>query len=100
MTTRTYAVIEDGYVVNRILWNEDDTYLAPEGTEFYLAPDEVEIGWQRVNEEWIAPTPPEPLPVPTEDPVVTEAKRTAVAQLVALGVTESVARTIVGLPPL
>jgi hypothetical protein len=100
MAIQTYAVLDGEDVTNIILWDDiEDEYEAPEGLTVVLAPEEVSIGWKRSLDEWIAPVLPEPEPQPTEDPVVTAAKNTAVAQLMALGITEPVARTIVGLPP-
>jgi hypothetical protein len=99
MAIHTYAVLDGEDVTNIILWDSEDEYEAPEGLTVILAPEDVSIGWKRSLDEWIAPVMPEPEPQPTEDPAVTEAKFEALRQLTSLGITEPVARTIVGLPP-
>lgn len=99
MTIQTYAVLDGEEVVNLILWDDaQDEYEAPDGHEVILAPDNVAIGWKKSLGEWVAPPVPEPEPQPTEDPAVTQAKITGMNQLMALGITEPVARMIVGLP--
>jgi hypothetical protein len=100
MTIQTYAILEGENVTNLILWDDEaDEYNVPEGLTIRLATDEVSIGWKHVDGSWVAPPVPEPEPMPTEDPAVTEAKVTGMNQLMALGITEPVARMIVGLPP-
>ena len=100
MTSSKYALIENGEVVNTIIWDDEDDYEVPEGLILFQAPEEVAIGWKVIDDEWVASPPlPDPEP-PAEDSTVLEAKNTAVQQLMALGITEAVARTIVGLPPL
>lgn len=99
MAIQKYAVLEGSKVVNTILWDDADEYEAEEGRSLVLATDEVSIGWEKVAEEWVAPPEPEPEPTPTEDPATTAAKITGMNQLMSLGITEPVARMIVGLPP-
>ncbi|QFG11006.1 hypothetical protein PBI_LORETTA_24 [Arthrobacter phage Loretta] len=100
MTVERYALIEGENVVNVILWDSEEEFEVAEGLVAKLAPEEVGPGWQFSN-DWVPPVAsPEPeMPVIVEDPVVTEAKFEALRQLTALGITEPVARTIVGLPP-
>lgn len=44
-------------------------FFTPEvAAEFITVPDQVENGWQLVNGEWQAPTPPEPIPTPEPTP--------------------------------
>jgi hypothetical protein len=100
MPVQRFAVLEGEDVVNVILLdNEDADYVAPEGVTLIPATDAVDIGWKMVTDAWVAPPVPEPAPAPEEDPAVLEAKMTALGQLVGLGITDDVARTIVGLPP-
>lgn len=99
MAIQKYAVLEGSVVVNTILWDDADEYLAEEGQSLLAAVDEVAIGWKHTNGEWVAPPEPEVEPQPTEDPAVTAAKTTGMNQLMSLGITEDVARMIVGLPP-
>lgn len=88
-------------VVNLILWDSEEEFEVPEGQVLMSAPDEVGIGWKRESDSWIQPPAPEEVVIPpvAEDPVVTDAKFEALRQLMVLGITEPVARTIVGLPP-
>ena len=95
-----FAIIQDGLVVNMVEWEEDSEWEAPEGCTVFEAPETVGIGWSVVDNEWVAPPAPDPAPQPEEDPAVLNAKLEAVNQLTALGITEDVARTIVGLPPI
>jgi hypothetical protein len=100
MSIKTYAVLEGEEVVNLILLDDESDYAAPEGTTLVpITDDAVTIGWKMVSDAWVAPPEPEPEVFPTEDPSVTEAKMTALGQLVGLGISDDVARTIVGLPP-
>jgi hypothetical protein len=96
-----YAIVDGSDVINVIEWNGEEEYEAPEGMLVLSAPEEVSVGWKVSSDGWVPPVspPPEPDPVPYEDPVVLAAKNSALAELVALGITESTARTIVGLPP-
>lgn len=100
MAVGRYALLEGENVVNVILWDSEEEFEIPEGLIAKLAPEEVGPGWLFTN-DWVPPAAlPEPeAPVIVEDPVVTEAKFEALRQLTALGITEPVARTIVGLPP-
>lgn len=100
MAIQRFAVMNGEEVVNLILWDDsEDEYEAPEGSTVIAAPEEVDLGWKLSLDEWVAPARPEPEPVPTEDPAVTAAKVTGMNQLMTLGITEPVARMIVGLPP-
>lgn len=92
-----YALVCDGEVVNVILWDGEEEYTPAEGCEIVEVSDEISIGWTRVDGEWVAPEEPA-MEIPEEDPDVVSAKHSAVAELVALGVSENTARTIVGLP--
>lgn len=103
MAEQKYAVLEGSKVVNVILWDPEDVNASgfEVGTDdIRLATDDVGIGWELANNEWVPPVAiEEPVVVPHEDPTVTEAKYSALAELVALGVSETNARIIVGLPP-
>lgn len=99
MSINRYALLEGDQVVNVILWDdEEDSYEPHEGQVILPALEEINIGWARTNGEWVAPPVPELEAPPLEDPSVTEAKITGMNQLMALGITEPVARMIVGLP--
>ncbi|QFP95416.1 hypothetical protein SEA_MAKAI_24 [Arthrobacter phage Makai] len=102
MTEQKYVVLEGSKVVNIILWDDsielDAMFEAPEGHTFQLVTGDEGIGWELVDGEWVAPINPEP-PAPTEDPVVLDAKLSALQELTDLGVSEKNARIIVGLPP-
>jgi len=100
MSTKTYAVIQDSKVVNMILLDSEAEYLVEENQTLLLATDDAAIGGSVKNGTFVAPVRPEQVsPEVLEDPKVAAAKEEALSQLVGLGVTESVARTIVGLPP-
>lgn len=100
MTANRYAVVQGEKVTNIILWDDGDAFDAPSGTSLISAPEEVSIGWGYANGEWVEPPSIETeTPVIVEDPTVIEAKMEALRQLVDLGITDPVARTIVGLPP-
>lgn len=92
-----YAIVEQGVVTNVILWNGEDPYSPPEGALFIEAPDEVSIGYGW-NGEWVRPVIPEEEIPPEESSEVTAAKERALLELTTMGVSESAARTIVGLP--
>lgn len=94
-----HALVLDELVTDIILWDGTTEY-EPGGEHLLLpAPDDVAVGWSYVNGEWVAPAPSEPIPEPDEDSTVTEARLTALAEMVSLGVSEATARVIVGLPP-
>ena len=93
-----FALLTDGVVTNVINWDGEEEYTPPGGCTIIEVSDDVSIGWSLVEDEWIAPETHD-TPAPSEDEAVAEAKNTAVAALVSLGVSEAVARTIVGLPP-
>jgi hypothetical protein len=101
VATQRYAILEGTDVVNLILWDSEDEFEVLEGQVLTPAPDEVGIGWKWESDSWIQPPTPEEIIMPpvAEDPAVTSAKLEALRQLTALGITEPVARTIVGLPP-
>lgn len=100
MTAQRFALLEGKKVVNIILWDSEEEFEVPEGQIAKPAPDEIGPGWQFTN-DWVAPEEsPEVIPPPVvEEPDVTSAKLEALRQLTALGITDPVARTIVGLPP-
>jgi hypothetical protein len=101
MSAIRYALINDQNVVeNVIMWSSIDEYQPPEGLTIKVATDEVSIGWELIGSEFFNANPPEPEPVITEDVAVTEAKYAALQELTNLGISESYARIIVGLPPL
>ncbi|WNN94530.1 hypothetical protein SEA_LEWANDO_27 [Arthrobacter phage Lewando] len=101
MSAIRYALINDQNIVeNVILWSSIDEYQAPEGLTIKVADDHVGIGWELIGSEWFDSNPPEPEPIVTEDVAVTEAKFAALQELTALGISETYARIIVGLPPL
>ncbi|UVK62846.1 hypothetical protein SEA_ARGAN_23 [Arthrobacter phage Argan] len=99
---RYLLVNEENKVENTILWSSIDEYQAPEGLTIKVCEnDEVGIGWDFIDGEWVNNLPPTvPFEAPPEDPAVLAAKEDALYQLMNLGITEPVARTIVGLPPL
>lgn len=101
MTAVRYALINDqNKVENVIMWSSIDEYEAPEGLTIKSAPEGIGIGWELIGNDWFDSNPvPEPVDV-VEDPTVTEAKYSAMQELMALGVSEGNARIIVGLPPL
>jgi hypothetical protein len=92
-----YAIVQDGQVVNVILWDGMTAYDAP-STPIAI-PDDLAVcpGWSYDGSNWTAPDEPEP-DVPTDDPAVAQAKQDALAALIAAGVPDGIARTIVGLP--
>lgn len=92
-----YAVVRDGLAENVILWDGVAEYQAPEGTELVQVSEEIAPGWRLEGDAWIAPEMPEN-PAPELDPVVMQAKQSAAAQLMILGISEANARIIVGLP--
>jgi hypothetical protein len=95
-----FAVLDGTTVVNTILLDTTNEFTPPEGHTIKPCPDHISIGWQWAMDLWLAPEEPEPQPIPAEDPSVTAAKMSALATLTALGISEDIARTIVGLPPL
>lgn len=101
MTAIRYALVNDQNIVeNIIMWSSIDEYQAPEGLTIKVATEEVGIGWELIGTEWFDANPPAPENTVTEDPTVTEAKYSALQELMTLGVSENNARIIVGLPPL
>lgn len=94
-----YALVKDGEVCSVILWDGETPYEPEEGYAMYEAPDEVAPGWKIVDDQWVAPPLVEIL-VPSETEAIETAKIQALLELTALGVSESTARTIVGLPPI
>jgi hypothetical protein len=97
MTADRYAVLDGDNVVNIILWDSVDEYDNPD-MDVEPVPEEVSIGWTRVNGQWIAPSPEPVEDHPAEDPLVTAAKESAMRELMDFGVSETNARIIVGLP--
>lgn len=95
-----YALIDGSDVVNVILWDGEEDYEAPDGFLVVPCEDEVSVGWKVNSDGWVPPVlpPAEPDPIPIESSEVLAAKNSALAELVALGVTEATARIIVGLP--
>lgn len=89
-----YAIVKDSLVTNIILWDGISEYSPPEDAVLIIAPDEVVVGWTCPNGTWTPPEPSEPIPAPGDD---TEDKLQGVQALVALGIEEAIARTIVGL---
>lgn len=102
MAEKKYVVLEGSKVVNVILWDDavdiETHFTAPEGQTIQLAIGDEGIGWELVNSEWVSQLASEP-PAPTEDITVLNAKYSALNELTALGVSETNARIIVGLPP-
>lgn len=97
MTADRYAVLDGDNVVNIILWDSADEYDNPD-MDVAPVPEEVSIGWTRVNGEWVAPSPVQIDEPPIEDPLVTAAKESAMQELMDMGISEANARIIVGLP--
>lgn len=95
-----YSIIDGSDVVNVIEWDGEQDYEAPDGLILVSCPDEVSVGWTVTSDGFIAPPEPpqDAEAIPYEDPAILEAKNSALAELVALGVTASTARIIVGLP--
>ncbi len=93
-----YALTDGSNVVNVIEWDGEEAYEAPFGLTVLNCPPEVSVGWTLASGEFIPPVESEP-DQPTEDPVLVTAKNSALAELLALGVSEANARVIVGLPP-
>jgi len=60
----TYALIEDGIVLNVILWDGKDGWVPPEGTSAVelTADSPVGIGWTHENDTFSAPVTTQPLP--------------------------------------
>lgn len=100
MTEQRFALIEGTLVVNVILWDSLDEYHPANGLLAVQSPDQVVPGWTYNESKWTAPTPPPAQPVPTENPAVTAAKESAKNELMGMGVSETNARLIVGLPSL
>lgn len=95
----TYAVIDNGMVVNLILWDG----LAPFESDGQLiqAPEDCRIGWLFDGETWNAPPPTAEEIAEIAEVEQAEADRLAarasgVAALMALGLTEEQALAIVG----
>jgi hypothetical protein len=91
MTSSTYAVVEDGVVVNTILWDGDpDTWQAPDGLIAVVVPDGVAaaIGWSYADGQLSPPAidPPAP-PTPAE----LEAENVAVRNRLLDGATKAIA---------
>lgn len=55
-----YAIVQDGVVVNIILWDGETEWTPPEGTTVHACPDEVGIGWGYVDGVWTAPVEVQP----------------------------------------
>lgn len=55
-------VLRGDLVVNAVIVEPDCGWVAPDDCWTMLIPDDCPawIGWQYVNDEWIAPPPPEP----------------------------------------
>ena len=46
MNPSTYAVVENGIVTNLVLWNGQDNWSAPSGSEVVsVDADDISIGW-------------------------------------------------------
>ncbi|QFG13631.1 hypothetical protein PBI_SHEPARD_21 [Arthrobacter phage Shepard] len=103
MAEQKYVVLEGSKVVNVILWDPEDANAAnfelPGTDDIRLATDDVGIGWELANNEWVPPVAEEQPPIPHEDQSVTDAKYQGLAELMAAGISEPTARLIVGLPP-
>lgn len=89
-----YAIVEDSLVTNIILWDGIEQYVPPDGAVLIAAPDDVTIGWTCPGGTWVAPEDSDPQPIPSDE---SEDKLQAVQALVALGIDEQIAKTIVGL---
>lgn len=100
MAEQKYVILEGSQVVNIILWDDhtDPDFPVPEGQTVQLATGDEGIGWELVDDEWVSNLAPEP-PAPVEDTTVLDAKLSALKELTDLGVSETNARIIVGLPP-
>lgn len=98
MTIKRFAIIDNTAVTNIILLDESDEYVPDAGQLLIPTTDEVTIGWQWVNNAWIAPAALADQPSPTEDPDVTQAKMDGLQELKDVGISEATARRILGLP--
>lgn len=95
-----YALINDNnIVVNVVLWDGESVFDTQPQTS--LVPlsetDDVSPGYRYENGAWISNEPPTPIIDIPGNPSIVAAKLTALDELLALGVTESAARIIVGL---
>jgi hypothetical protein len=98
MTVQKYAIVEGVDVINIILMADGDLYTPPEGCLVLEAPEDISIGWRMIANDWVAPEEPPAPEQPTEDPDVTAAKYEGLKELTDLGISETTARRIVGLP--
>jgi hypothetical protein len=92
-----YAIIENGQVVNIILWDGQTTYDSESVPVLIPEDKNVGPGWSYDGTTWTEPEQDDP-GVPVDDPAVIQAKQDALSALVAAGVPDAIARTIVGLP--
>lgn len=66
----TYAMVQNGVVVNVIEWDGVTPYTPPEGCELFAWSGPVNIGWAWVDGAPIDPTPPPAEPTQGEGPTV------------------------------
>jgi len=74
-------VIKNEEVINTVIWDGVSDWAAPEETTVELAPENVGIGWTRVDGVWTQPAP---------DPISEEQqnKINARAKLLSLGLSQ------------
>ncbi len=98
-----YALVDNGTVLNVILWDGEQRYETP--YELVPLPEESMVGpgWAFDGEEWVAPViGPDPEQVAAEEAEAEEqaakqaVREAALAKLMALGLTEEEALAIAG----
>lgn len=64
-----FAIIENGYVINVIEYDEQPSTPPPgfEGNVFALQSDDAQIGWQYTGNQFIPPAPPEIPQIPADE---------------------------------
>jgi len=78
-----YAIIKDNKVINTCVWDGVTEWQPPEGSEVVVLPENVGIGYEYNNGQFIAPAPVISQPV-EEDPLAnltTEQIQTLIALL-------------------
>lgn len=94
-----FALVKDNVVCSVILWDGESQYVPEEGYLMYEVSDDIAPGWKIENDQWVPPIQVE-VPPPEGDPAIEQAKQQALQELMALGISEATARTIVGLEPI
>lgn len=85
-------------IVNSVLVDDNASYIPPEGLSVLDGALKVGIGYRLVNNQWVAPPgSEEKVIVISDEPSVLAAKQKALDELKVIGVSDAVAKTIVGL---